>query len=75
MENDLKPCPFCEGTQFVRNDFEDIGIITCRCGAGMKAKTIPEHFELVSGDIYRKIPEKKGFDIASMKWNMRVNDG
>lgn len=69
---ELKPCPFCGNKRLVYNwDVDGDGQITCVCGARMIAKAVREHYELVSGDLYRKIPSVSGKDVVVEKWNRR----
>ena len=72
---ELKPCPFCGNNRLAYNwTVDGEGQITCPCGARMVASTIREHYEQVSGDIYRKIPSVNGKDVVREVWNRRAND-
>lgn len=73
--SELKPCPFCGSKSLAYNwTLCGEGVISCPCGARMSADTQKEHYDLVSGDIYRKIPTLQGKDIVLEHWNRRAND-
>jgi len=77
------PCPFCgrRSSTFIVNStvkgadpnaIEDQASLTCACGVTMKAKTEQEHFEPVSGDLYRRVPQIRALDVLAEKWNHRA---
>ena len=79
----FEPCPFCgrRSTTFVVNStvkgadpkaIEDEASLACACGVTMKAKTEQEHFEPVSGDLYRRVPQIRALDVLAEKWNHRA---
>lgn len=72
---DLKPCPFCGSTSLADNWSTDgfgEGVISCSCGASMRAKTENECYTLIGGDIYKRIPMKQGKDLVLERWNRRT---
>lgn len=70
----LEPCPFCGNERLIHNWTCDEGLISCSCGATMRAKTEEERFEQIGTDIYRKIPRKEGKVLVVEKWNRRVSE-
>jgi len=75
--SELKPCPFCGAsgrTALIFQYNEEEAYITCKCGARFKAKTKPEKFEQIEGNIYRKIPRVLAEDVARDGWNRRTNE-
>lgn len=70
---ELKPCPFCGGEDLETSP--SVGRIRCRlCGVIMAFGNEPEKFEHITGFIYRKIPGKKAFQIATEHWNRRAGE-
>lgn len=84
--DELLPCPFCGGREFlvslsdhgkICKEFGEIGSIRCiTCGASFNNVIMEsEHYEHVEGDMYRKISTKYAEQIIVEKWNRRAKDG
>ena len=70
---ELKPCPFCGNEDLVIR--QEIGTIKCmKCALTMAYADSPERYEHIGDDIYRKIPKRRGWDIAVEHWNRRINN-
>ena len=73
-------CPFCGGSseRFFINTFKSCGDycevahLTCKCGVSMRAEAENEHFELLEGSIYKRIPPRSALDVLRERWNRRV---
>lgn len=77
---ELKPCPFCGSKRI--NVVPSIGwlnkttVFCADCNASTDAyEKTPERFELIEGDIYRRIPEVPAERNAINAWNRRASDG
>ena len=46
--------------------------ILCPCGARMSKIWTEEHFELIEGDTYRKIPTEYAEEVLLKAWNRRA---
>ena len=77
----FEACPFCgrRSSTFIVNStvkhpsaIEEEASLTCACGVTMKAKTVQEHFEPVSGDLYRRVPQIRALDVLAERWNHRA---
>lgn len=77
IKDALDVCPFCGASSgtFIINPGREVASAKCSCGAQMAAACVPERYELVSGDIYRKIPKISAFDILCEHWNRRIYRG
>lgn len=79
-------CPFCgrSGGTFVvnatikgadANAIEDEAYLGCACGANMRAKSEPETYRQITGELYQRIPPMRALDVLAAKWNRRVKNG